>query len=80
VSAFDARLSALSQLNHARDEVSRAGHELQEIKHGLGLLGVEVGGIDRALDAIAQAGARVHVARCTLWGAVSDEMRSAPCA
>jgi len=80
VSAFDARLLALSQLNHARDEAVRAGDELREVKRGLGLLGLEVGGIDRMLDAVALTGERVHVARCTLWGAVSDEMRRAPCA
>jgi len=80
VSARDPKLAALSHLNHARDEAVRAVRELMDVKQGLGLLGLEAGGIERVVDAISMTLDRIHVARCVLWDAASDEMRSRPCA
>jgi len=65
VSALDLELSLspLNQLEWAREETYKAGDELLEVKQALGLLGLELGGIERALDAISMTRVRIHAAR-----------------
>jgi len=76
VSTPDVRLSVLSKLDRARDGAVRASCEIILVKRELRLLGLEMGGLDRALDAITVALQRTNDARDKL----QRDMRSNPCA
>jgi len=79
VSAHDSECSPLSQLERARRETLKADDELWETKRVLGLLGLEIGGIDRALSAIALT--RVHIrAAFNIVSDIAPETRGARCA
>jgi len=80
VSALDLELSLspLNQLEWACEETDKAGDELLETKQTLGLLGLDIGGIERALDAISIVRVRIHAVRNILLDH-APEKRGAPC-
>jgi len=79
VNVYNARLSALSQLDRARNDILQARRELEDFQRGMQLLGMDVGdGVDCALNAISLAAARMHAARCLLEdNVVCDKKRGA---
>jgi len=79
VSALDSELSPLNQLEWAREETYKAGDELLEAKQTLGLLGLDIGGIDRALEAISMTRVRIHAVRNILLD-IAPEARGERCA
>jgi len=81
VSAHDLELSLspLNQLEWAHEETDKVEDELLETKQTLDLLGLGIGGIDRALDAISMTRVRIHAARNILLD-LTPEARDKQCA
>jgi len=72
-------LSPLNQLEWACEETYKAGDELCEAKQVMSLLGLDIGGIDRALEAISMTRARLHAVRNILLD-ITPEARGGRCA